>query len=137
MSEAETRDLIERCIDAFNSGKHDAVLACLSDDVAHDDEAGARAIGPDHFRWYLGRRARHYRETVADAVIMVAEEGGRAAVEFTLRGTYLATADGMPEANGQRFSVAAGAFLDIDDGRISRVTICLAPERLEAALSGK
>lgn len=136
MSEAATRDLIERCIEAFNAADHDRVLACLSDDVAHDGEGGVRDIGREKFRWYLGRRARHFRETIGDAAIMMAEGGGRAAVEFTLHGAYLASAEGMPAANGQRYSVPAGVFLDIDDARISRVTVCLDTERLRQALSG-
>jgi steroid delta-isomerase-like uncharacterized protein len=53
---------------------------------------------------------------------MVAEGGGRAAAEFTVRGTYLATAEGLPEAKGQTYTLPAGIFFDIDDGRISRVT---------------
>ena len=122
MSEAVTRALVGRYIEAFNAGDSEGMLACLSDDVAHDINQGGREIGKDRFRWFLGMMDRHYKEQLADVAIMVSEGGGRAAAEFTVRGTYLSTADGLPDANGQRYSLPAGIFFDIDDGLISRVT---------------
>ena len=122
MSEADTLALIRRYIDAFNAGDRDAMLACLSDDVAHDINQGERQIGKDKFRWFLGMMDRHYRERLEDVVVMAGQGGGRAAAEFTVRGTYLSTAEGLPEASGQSYSLPAGIFFDVDGGRISRVT---------------
>lgn len=122
MSEAETVALIRRYIDAFNAGDREAMLACLSDDVAHDINQGGREIGKDKFRWFLGMMDRHYRERLEDVVVMAGQGGGRAAAEFTVRGTYLSTAEGLPEASGQSYSLPAGIFFDVDGGRISRVT---------------
>lgn len=122
MSEAETRRLVERYLEAFNAADNEAMLALLSDDVAHDINQGGREIGVEKFRWFLGMMARHYREELSDIAIMVGEGGVRAAAEFTVRGTYLATAEGLPEANGQTYSLPAGIFFEVDDGRISRVT---------------
>jgi len=53
---------------------------------------------------------------------MVSESGVRAAAEFTVDGQYIATAEGLPSANGQHYSLPAGIFFEVDDGRISRVT---------------
>lgn len=122
MSETSARQLIETYLDAFNAGDHEAMLACVADDVAHDPSEGGREIGKDKFRWSLGMHARHFRETVSDVAIMVAEGGGRAAAEFTLRGAYVSTREGLPEANGQSYSVLAGIFFEIDGGVFSRVT---------------
>lgn len=122
MSEADTLALIRRYIDAFNAGDRDAMLACLSDDVAHDINEGERQIGKDKFRWFLGMMDRHYRERLEDVVVMAGQGGGRAAAEFTVRGTYLSTAEGLPEANGQTYALPAGIFFEVDDGLISRVT---------------
>lgn len=122
MSEAETVALIRRYIDAFNAGDREAMLACLSDDVAHDINQSGREIGKDKFRWFLGMMDRHYRERLEDVVVMAGQGGGRAAAEFTVRGTYLSTAEGLPEASGQSYSLSAGIFFDVDGGRISRVT---------------
>ncbi|HWK63529.1 MAG TPA: ketosteroid isomerase-related protein [Rhizobiaceae bacterium] len=122
MSEASARQLIETYLEAFNAGDREAMLACIADDVAYDPSEGGREIGKDRFRWSLGMEARHFRETVSDVAIMVAEGGGRAAAEFTLRGTYLSTRAGLPAASGQSYSVLGGIFFEIDGGVFSRVT---------------
>jgi steroid delta-isomerase-like uncharacterized protein len=122
MSQADTIALITRYIDAFNAGDRDAMLACLGDDVAHDINEGERQIGKEQFRWFLGMMDRHYKERLADVVVMASQDGGRAAAEFTVHGTYLSTAEGLPEATGQTYALPAGIFFDIDDGLISRVT---------------
>ncbi|MEO4000399.1 ketosteroid isomerase-related protein [Mesorhizobium sp. CAU 1732] len=122
MSEAETVALIERYIAAFNASDSEGMLACLSDDVAHDINQGGREIGKDAFRWFLGMMDRHYKEELSDVVVMAGQGGSRGAAEFTVRGTYLSTAEGLPEANGQTYSLAAGIFFEVDDGLISRVT---------------
>lgn len=122
MSDADTIALIRRYIDAFNAGDRDAMLACLCDDVAHDINQGERQIGKDRFRWFLGMMDRHYRERLEDVVVMAGQGGGRAAAEFTVHGTYLSTAEGLPEANGQTYALPAGIFFEVDDGLISRVT---------------
>ena len=122
MSESETQKLVETYLAAFNQADAPGMLACLSEDVAHDINEGGREIGKDAFRQFLAMMARHYREELSDIAIMVAPGGTRAAAEFTVRGTYLASADGLPEANGQRYTLPAGIFFDIDDNKISRVT---------------
>lgn len=122
MSESEARGLIERYLAAFNASDHEAMLSLVSEDVAFDDEWGERLIGKEKLRWSLGLAARHFREELSDIAVMTAPGGGRAAAEFTLRGTYLATADKLPEARGQRYVLPAGMFFEIDDGLITRVT---------------
>ena len=122
MSQIETVALVERYIAAFNAGDAEGMLACLGDDVVHDINQGGREVGKDRFRWFLGMMARHYREQLADVVVMSGQGGGRAAAEFTVKGTYLSTAEGLPEASGQTYSLPAGIFFEVDDGLISRVT---------------
>ncbi len=118
----QTRDLIEAYYAAFNAADWDAMTKLVSDDVAHDINQGGREIGRDKFHWFLGMMARHYREELSDIVIMVSDDSNRAAAEFTVRGTYLSTAEGLPAANGQTYSLPAGTFFEVDDGKISRVT---------------
>lgn len=122
MSPHETRQMITDYLAAFNANDTHALLALLDEDVIHDINQGGREIGRDKFRWFLGQMSLHYRETLQDIVIMVSEDGHRAAAEFTVHGTYLATAEGLPTASGQTYSLSAGLFFEIDDGRISRVS---------------
>lgn len=122
MSAEETRALIAGYYAAFNAADWEAMAGMLDEDVAHDINQGTREIGRERFRWFLGEMARHYRETVSDLEIMVDAGGNRAAAEFTLRGTYLNTVEGRPPAADQDYSLPAGAFFEVDDGRITRVT---------------
>ena len=134
MTQSSTQAVVERFLDALGKGDTEAVLACLDEDVVRDVEGGGREIGRDKFRWYLGLYARWFDETASDAVIMV--NGLHAAAEVTLRGTYKSAPDGWPEAHGQRYSIPAGMFFEIDDSLISRVTAYRDVERLKAELAG-
>ncbi|TCD13492.1 ketosteroid isomerase-related protein [Oricola cellulosilytica] len=122
MAEEETRALIVRYLEAFNASDSEAMLACLDEDVAHDTARGERQIGKEKFRWAHGERARHYSESLEDIAVMTAPGGIRAAAEFTVRGRYLATEEGLPVANGQSYAVPGGMFFEVDDGLITRVT---------------
>lgn len=122
MSRDATAALIRTYLDAFNAKDFDGMLACLGEDVIHDVNQGGREIGREKFRWFNAKMTRHYDENLADIEIMVNESGSRAAAEFTVHGSYLATDEGLPEANGQRYSLPAGIFFEIDDRLISRVT---------------
>ena len=51
-----------------------------------------------------------------------AADGSRAAAEYVVLGTYLATDEGLPEAHGQTYRLPGGAFFDICDGKVARVT---------------
>ena len=107
---------------AFNRGDRDAMLALLGDDVAHDLNQGAREIGRDAFAAFMTRMDRCYREQLRDIVVMASPDGSRAAAEYVVHGEYLANDDGLPPANGQTYVLPGGAFFEIRDGRIARVT---------------
>lgn len=119
----ETLALIGRYYAAFNAGENDAMLACLGEDVAHDINQGARQTGKDAFRAFLAHMDRCYREQLADIVIMASEDGSRAAAEFIVHGTYLADDEGLPPATGQTYVLPAGAFFDVAEGAITRVSV--------------
>ena len=114
--------LIESYYAAFNSGDREALLAMLTDDVAHEINEGGIETGKDAFRAFLRRMDRSYRETVEDLVVFTSTDPTRAAAEFHIRGQYLATDPGLPEATGQTYHLRVGAFFEIRDGRIARVT---------------
>jgi steroid delta-isomerase-like uncharacterized protein len=70
----------------------------------------------------MARMNRKYREQVVDLVVMVDRTGARAAAEFMVLGTYLESDEGLPPAAGQQYRLPVGAFFDIRDGKIARVT---------------
>jgi steroid delta-isomerase-like uncharacterized protein len=119
---SETTALIEHYYAAFNRGDWEAMLACLTDDVAHDLNQGGREHGREAFRAFLGRMEASYREQLQKVVVMASDDGARAAAEYEVHGTYVADDEGLPPAHGQRYVLPGGAFFAIRDGRISRVS---------------
>lgn len=115
-------DLIKDYYAAFNAGDMDRFLALLSDEVVHDINQGERQIGKAAFAAFMARMNRCYREQLSDIVVMASSDGRRAAAEFVVHGQYLADDDGLPPATGQRYLLPAGAFFEIRDGKVARVT---------------
>ncbi|MCB1333582.1 MAG: nuclear transport factor 2 family protein [Roseivivax sp.] len=116
-----THPVIERYFAAFNDKDIPAMLDCLSDDIAHHVNEGQVRRGKPAFAEFCAHMARCYDETLTDMVIFSAQDGARAAAEFTVNGTYLATDDGLPQAHGQTYRLPAGSFFSVQGGRITRV----------------
>jgi steroid delta-isomerase-like uncharacterized protein len=118
---SQTLALITRYYDAFNAADTDGMIACLAPDVVHHVNEGADRHGHDAFRDFCAHMARAYAETLTDITVMATEDGTRAAAEFTVNGRYLVTDDGLPEARGQTYTLPAGGFFRIKDGKIASV----------------
>jgi steroid delta-isomerase-like uncharacterized protein len=116
------KEIIQRYYDTFNSGDREALLAMLAEDVVHEINEGGEEVGRDVFRAFLGRMDRCYREQVEELVVFANDEMNRAAAEFFIRGEYVATDEGLPEATGQKYCLRVGAFFETNDGLISRIT---------------
>ena len=114
--------LLKTYFDAFNAKDTDAMLACLSDDVAHHVNEGDIRMGKEKFAAFCAHMSRCYDENLTDMVLFMNQDGTRGAAEYTVNGTYLETDAGLPEAKGQTYRLPAGSFFDIKDGQITRVT---------------
>lgn len=123
MDRTEALALLTRYYAAFNAGDWEGMLDCLDDGVIHDINQGGRQTGKDAFRSFLAHMERCYRERLDGIVLMASDDGTRGAAEFIVHGEYLATDEGLPEANGQTYTMPAGAFFSIAGGRITRVTV--------------
>lgn len=119
---SRTLDLVRRYYAAFNAGDAGGMLALLTEDVRHDINEGETQHGVEAFRTFLQRMDAHYRERAEDLVVMATPDGTRAAAEFVIRGEYLKTDPGLPEARGQRYIIPVGAFFEVRGGQIARVT---------------
>lgn len=122
MTRAETEALILRYYAAFNAADPAGMLACVSDDVEHRVNEGAVRHGRALFAEFCAHMGVSYRETLRDIVVFATDTGTRAAAEFVVHGEYLQTDPGLPAARGQRYILPAGAFFDVRDGRIARIT---------------
>jgi len=121
-AQTTTLQLVHAYYAAFNAGDRAAMLALLTDDVVHDLNQSARETGREAFAAFMQRMDARYRERLADIVVMTSPDGTRAAAEYVVHGAYIADDAGLPPANGQRYVLPGGAFFDIRDGRIARVT---------------
>ena len=122
MTDEGARRAIERYYEAFNAGDVDAFVAQVTDDVVHDINQGEREIGQARFRAFVERMRRHYGERLTDIVVMVDATGTRGAAEFVVHGTYLASDEGLPAATGQTYRLPAGAFFEIRNGKVARIS---------------
>jgi len=116
------KTLIQNYYDAFNAGRSDDMLALLDENIEHYVNEGAVRHGKTAFREFNLHMEKCYKEHLTDMVIFVDEDGTRAAAEFVVNGTYLHDDEGLPPAKGQKYRLPAGAFFDIKDGKITRVT---------------
>lgn len=122
MSASDARSAIARYYAAFNAGNAAGMLAELTDDIEHRVNEGGIRRGKALFTEFCSHMGVSYREELRDIVIFANDDGTRGAAEFTVHGTYLQTDPGLPEARGQTYVLPAGAFFDLRDGRIARVT---------------
>jgi len=114
--------ILKAYFDAFNAGDVPAMLARLTDDVAHHVNEGQIRVGKVKFAEFCAHMSRCYKEELTDIVLFEAEGGRRGAAEFIVNGTYLQTDGDLPEAHGQTYRLPGGSFFDIRDGKIARVT---------------
>lgn len=107
---------------AFNRADWRAMLALLTEDVAHDLNQGERQLGREAFARFLAQMDHSYREQLSDIRILADDAANYAAAEYVVDGTYLRDDSGLPPASGQRYRLPGAAFFDIRNGKIARVS---------------
>lgn len=115
-------ELLQAYYAAFNAGNMPAFLDLLAEDVVHDINQGERQVGKATFAAFMNKMNRCYRERLTDIVVMQNADGTRAAAEFVVHGEYLTDDEGLPPANGQTYVLPAGAFFEIKNGKVARIS---------------
>lgn len=115
-------EIIKRYYDAFNHKRWNEFFELLTEDVIHDINQSGQEIGKKTFKDFMDRMNRCYDEQVVDLVVLVGEREDRAAAEFQIKGKYLATDEGLPPAKGQKYQLRCGAFFELKQNKIHRVT---------------
>jgi steroid delta-isomerase-like uncharacterized protein len=119
-------DLIRRYYEAFNAGDRVGMLGCAAEGIEHRTNQGPVRHGRGEFAAFNAKMQRCYRERVRDLVVFEGDAPGRFAAEFTVHGTYRendpALGEGFTPARGQSYELPAGAFFDVDEGRIARIS---------------
>jgi steroid delta-isomerase-like uncharacterized protein len=114
--------VVEQYYQAFNKQDMDAFFSLLDEQVIHEINHGTTETGKQAFVRFMEHMNRCYQEKVVDLVIFSSRQPDRAAAEFFIEGKYLATDPGLPDARGQTYRLRVGAFFEVRDGKVSRVT---------------
>ena len=118
----DARTTITAYYAAFYAGDAAGMLACVTDDIEHRVNEGGIRRGRATFAEFCAHMGVSYRERLDDMVIFTTPDGRRGAAEFVVHGAYLQTDPGLPTARGQTYILPAGAFFDLREGLICRVT---------------
>ena len=122
MTSKSCRNLVEQYYSAFNSKNYQSMLELVHPEVRHEVNEGDLKVGREAFAKFLAHMEKCYDETLEEIQYFEGSDPQRCAVEFYVRGKYLATDGGLPSARGQTYRIRAGAFFESNQGRISRVT---------------
>ena len=115
-------EIVQNYYAAFNAKNWAGMLALVAPDIRHEPNQGEVRIGLEKFTEFLGTMDTSYEETLTDMVFFTEPSGQRVAVEFTVNGMYKQGEAGLPEAHGQSYVLPAAAFVEVSDGKITRVT---------------
>lgn len=106
----------------FNQQNWEGMLSLVDDNIRHEPNQGAPRIGKTLFEEFIKQMDVTYAEELKDIVLFEGEKEGRIAAEFVVHGTYKKAEAGLPEAKGQKYVLPAAAFLEVKNGKITRVT---------------
>lgn len=115
-------DIAQQYYLCFNEKDWAGMLALLSNDIRHEVNQGETRVGLERYRAFLAHMDECYDERLEGLVFFTEPTGRRVACEFTVHGMYKKTDGDLLPAHGQQYVLPAGAFLEVEDGKITRVT---------------
>jgi steroid delta-isomerase-like uncharacterized protein len=113
---------VQAYYDAFNARNWDEMLSLVDENITHEPNQGKPRIGKALFTDFMQHMDDSYSETLKDIVLFSSETEGRIAAEFVVHGIYKKAEAGLPPAHGQSYVLPAAAFLEVKNGKITRVT---------------
>ena len=115
-------ETVQHYYQAFNAGNWNEMINLVDDNIRHEPNQGTPRVGKDLFTDFMKHMDDCYAEELKDIVLFSSEKEGGIAAEFVVHGTYKKGEEGLPEARGQQYVLPASAFLEVKDGKITRVT---------------
>lgn len=115
-------DIVQQYYQHFNAQNWEGMLSLLSDNIRHEVNQGEPRIGLGLYREFLQHMDECYAEQLKDMVFFTEPSGQRIACEFVVHGIYKKTDGDLTPAHGQPYVLPAGAFLEVAEGKITRVT---------------
>ncbi len=115
-------EIVQKYYKCFNEQDWKGMLALVHTDVRHEPNQGEVRTGITKFTEFLQMMDEAYEEKLTDMVFFTEPSGSRVAAEFTVNGIYKKADEGFPPARNQKYVLPAAAFLEVKEGKISRVT---------------
>ena len=115
-------ETVKNYYDCFNNKDWNGMLALVHKDIKHQPNQGEERIGIEKFRDFLKMMDECYEEILTDVTLFAEPTGTRVAAEFVVNGIYKKGDEDSPAAHGQKYMLPAGAFLEVNEGKITRVT---------------
>jgi steroid delta-isomerase-like uncharacterized protein len=115
-------DIVHGYYSYFNQKNWEGMLSLLHSEVRHEPNQGEVRIGNEKFTEFMQKMDEAYEETLTDIVLFTSSDDTRIAAEFVVNGVYKQAEEGFPPAHGQTYVLPAGAFLEVKEGKITRVT---------------
>lgn len=118
-----SKEIVEKYFEYFNNGSRDEMLSLLHENINHEVNQSDTRKGIQLFKEFMKHMDICYKENLRDIVVMASGKSeSRVSAEFIVDGVYLKTDKGLPEARNQKYSVRAGSFFEVENGKITRVT---------------
>jgi len=114
-------DTVRRYYGCFNRQDWPGMLALVDDEVQHYPNQGERRAGKAKFAEFLAIMDQHYQEQLVELTLFQGEAPERVAAEFFIEGVYKKAQEGLPPAHGQTYRLRVGAFLEVHNGKITRL----------------
>jgi steroid delta-isomerase-like uncharacterized protein len=115
-------DIVQAYYAAFNAQNWSGMLALLDPEIVHEVNQGKPQVGLEKFTQFLQIMDEAYAEQLTDIVFLSDATGTRVATEFVVHGIYKKSDEGLPPAHGQSYTLPVGAFFEVKNGKITRVT---------------
>jgi steroid delta-isomerase-like uncharacterized protein len=114
-------DTVKNYYTAFNAKDYPGMLALLDDAIRHEPNQGEPRLGLPLFTEFMQMMDECYEETLTNMVFYAEAAGEKVAAEFTVNGIYKKADEGLPPAHGQSYVLPAASFLEVKNGKITRV----------------
>ncbi|MCC6280732.1 MAG: nuclear transport factor 2 family protein [Saprospiraceae bacterium] len=118
----QSLEVVKEYYACFNRKDWAGMLALLDNDIRHEVNQGDPRVGLALYEQFLQHMDESYEETLTDMVFLSEASGSRFACEFVVNGIYKKGEEGLPPAHNQTYVLPAGAFLEVKNGKITRVT---------------
>ncbi|HET8704976.1 MAG TPA: nuclear transport factor 2 family protein [Pseudomonadales bacterium] len=114
-------DIVRQYYQYFNEQNWAGMLSLVDENIQHYPNQGELREGKAKFAEFLRIMDAHYSETCVDLMLFQGEASERVAAEFFIDGTYKKAQEGLPPAQGQTYHLRVGAFLEVRNGKITRL----------------